>query len=219
MTGYIILGVVVTIFILAIRIVPQHRRAIVERFGKYNRYFEPGFKLIIPIIETCKSRDIRSHTLDIEPQPVITKDNVEIKVDGIIWAKPYANEVNIKSTFYSIDDWKDAIQQLAQTNLRQEFGALTLDDSLVARAKISENLETALDKITDEKVHLAQDRGFFYLNQISYGGGSENTKIAVAFQREIINNIIPRVVQKVYIKIILFDLPIIDVFKSKRCLS
>lgn len=146
----IILGVALTIFIFGIRIIPQHRRAIVERFGKYYHYLEPGFKWIIPIIDNCRTRDIRSHTLDIQPQPVITKDNVEIKVDGIIWARPYAKEEAIKSTFYNIDNWKIAIQELAQTNLRQEFGALTLDGSLVARGVISNNLQRELDKTTDE---------------------------------------------------------------------
>jgi len=149
---WILLALTLGIFIIGIRIIPQHRRAIVERFGKYNRYLNPGFNWIIlpPFIETSKGRDIRSHTLDINPQSVITKDNVEITVDGIIWAKPYDSEEAIKKTFYSIDSWKRAIQELAQTNLRQEFGSLTLDGSLIARATISSNLEKELDRITDE---------------------------------------------------------------------
>ena len=147
---WVILAIIVLVFIFGIRIVPQQRRAIVESFGKYNRYLEPGFNFIIPIIEATKSRDIRAHTLDIPAQPVITKDNVEIKVDGIVWARPYATEEAIKKTYYNIDDWKKAIQQLAQTNLRQEFGSLTLDESLIARATISANLQKELDAITDE---------------------------------------------------------------------
>lgn len=147
---WVILAIIVLVFIFGIRIVPQQRRAIVESFGKYNRYLEPGFNLIIPIIEATKSRDIRAHTLDIPAQPVITKDNVEIQVDGIVWARPYATEEAIKKTYYNIDNWKKAIQQLAQTNLRQEFGSLTLDESLIARATISANLQKELDAITDE---------------------------------------------------------------------
>lgn len=151
MLGFLIVSVTLLIIgIFGIRIIPQSKRAVVERFGKYNRYLEPGLAWIIPLVERGRVRDIRSHTLDIEPQPVITKDNVEIKVDGIIWAKPYASEEAIKKTFYSIDNWKRAIQELAQTNLRQEFGSLTLDESLTARGTISENLEKELDKLTDE---------------------------------------------------------------------
>lgn len=150
MIAWIFLAVSIILAIMGIKIIPQHRRAIVERFGKYNRYLEPGLKWIIPFVENMKSRDIRSHTLDIEPQPVITKDNVEINVDGIIWARPYTNEDAIKKTFYNIDKWKVAIQQLAQTNLRQEFGQLTLDESFIARSKISSNLQSELDTTTDE---------------------------------------------------------------------
>ncbi|NMB93533.1 MAG: SPFH/Band 7/PHB domain protein, partial [Flexilinea flocculi] len=83
--------------------------------------------------------------MDIHPQPVITKDNVEIQVDGIMWVRPTIEEEAIKKTFYNIDDWKRAIIQLAMTNLRQEFGDLTLDESLVAREKIATNLQRILN--------------------------------------------------------------------------
>lgn len=146
----IFLVVSVVILIASIKLVPQHKRAIIERFGKYNRYLTPGLNFRIPVIEFLKARDIRSHTLDIQPQAVITKDNVEIMVDGIIWARPYDEVEAIKKTYYSIDNWKKAIQELAQTNLRQEFGALTLDESLTARATIASNLQKELDAITDE---------------------------------------------------------------------
>jgi regulator of protease activity HflC (stomatin/prohibitin superfamily) len=84
-------------------------------------------------------RDIRENTMDIEPQPVITKDNVEITVDGVMWVRPTGDEESIKRTFYNIDYWKRAVIQLAMTNLRQEFGELSLDESLVAREKIANN--------------------------------------------------------------------------------
>jgi regulator of protease activity HflC (stomatin/prohibitin superfamily) len=88
--------------------------------------------------------------MDINPQPVITKDNVEIQVDGVMWVRPAANEEAIKRTFYNIDNWKKAIVQLAMTNLRQEFGDLTLDESLVARERIAENLKAALNDFAEE---------------------------------------------------------------------
>jgi regulator of protease activity HflC (stomatin/prohibitin superfamily) len=83
--------------------------------------------------------------MDIHPQAVITKDNVEIMVDGIMWVRPTIEEEAIKKTFYNIDDWKRAIVQLAMTNLRQEFGDLTLDESLVARETIATNLQRVLN--------------------------------------------------------------------------
>ncbi len=138
------------VFLTGIRIIPQEQRAIVTRFGKFKGHIKPGFNWIVPIIDQILRRDVRSHTLDIPAQPVITKDNVEINVDGIIWARPYDKEEDIYKSFYNIDNWKKAIQELAQTNLRQEFGSLTLDGSLVARATISTNLERELDDATNK---------------------------------------------------------------------
>ncbi len=120
-------------------------RGIQERLGKYHRFVMPGLGFQIPIISIIRIRDVREHTMDIHPQPVITKDNVEIKVDGIMWVRPTIEEEAIKKTFYNIDDWKQAIIQLAMTNLRQEFGDLTLDESLVARETIATNLQSILN--------------------------------------------------------------------------
>jgi regulator of protease activity HflC (stomatin/prohibitin superfamily) len=120
-------------------------RGIQETLGKYHRFIMPGLGFQIPIVNIIRIRDVREHTMDIHPQPVITKDNVEIKVDGIMWVRPTIEEEAIKKTFYNIDDWKQAIIQLAMTNLRQEFGDLTLDESLVARETIATNLQSILN--------------------------------------------------------------------------
>ncbi len=128
-------------------IIRQYERGIVEFLGKYSYFVEPGFHLQWPILNLTRVRDIREHTMDIEPQPVITKDNVEIQVDGLIWVRPGLQAEEIQKTFYNIDNWKVAVLQLAKTNLRQEFGQLTLDDSLTARERISANLQTVLDEM------------------------------------------------------------------------
>jgi len=131
-------------------IVKPFERGIVEFFGKYKKFIGPGLHFQLPFVEISRIRDVREHTMDILPQEVITKDNVEIRVDGVIWVRPGYNENDIKRTFYSIDNWKFAVMQLAHTNLRQEFGHLTLDESLTAREKINANLQRSLDKMTDE---------------------------------------------------------------------
>jgi len=120
-------------------------RGIQEQLGKYRRFVMPGLGFQIPIVHMIRIRDVREHTMDMHTQPVITKDNVEIQVDGIMWVRPTIEEEAIKKTFYNIDDWKRAIIQLAMTNLRQEFGDLTLDESLVAREKIATNLQRILN--------------------------------------------------------------------------
>jgi regulator of protease activity HflC (stomatin/prohibitin superfamily) len=125
-------------------------RGIQEKLGRYSRFVMPGLGYQIPFVHILRIRDIREHTMDIHPQPVITKDNVEILVDGIMWVRPTADEEAIKRTFYNIDDWKRAIAQLAMTNLRQEFGDLTLDESLVARETIATNLQRILNTFAVE---------------------------------------------------------------------
>jgi regulator of protease activity HflC (stomatin/prohibitin superfamily) len=131
--------------ILPIYTLRPFERGIQEKLGRYNRFVMPGLGFQFPFIHVTRIRDIREHTMDIHPQPVITKDNVEILVDGIMWVRPTVDEESIKRTFYNIDDWKRAIIQLAMTNLRQEFGDLTLDESLVARETIATNLQRILN--------------------------------------------------------------------------
>jgi regulator of protease activity HflC (stomatin/prohibitin superfamily) len=127
-----------------------YERGIQETLGKYSGYKQPGLGFQIPLVNITRVRDIREHTMDIHPQSVITKDNVEIMVDGIMWVRPTIDEDSIKKTFYNIDNWQRAIVQLAMTNLRQEFGDLTLDESLVARETIATNLQRVLNKYAVE---------------------------------------------------------------------
>jgi regulator of protease activity HflC (stomatin/prohibitin superfamily) len=127
-----------------------YERGIQETVGRYSRFVAPGLGFQIPMAQLIRVRDVREHTMDINPQAVITKDNVEITVDGVMWVRPGSDEDAIKKTFYDIDNWKRAIVQLAMTNLRQEFGDLTLDESLVARERIAANLESVLNKFADE---------------------------------------------------------------------
>jgi len=127
-----------------------YERGIKETLGKYSGFIMPGLGVQIPILEIIRIRDIREHTMDIPPQSVITKDNVEIQVDGVMWVRPATDEESIKRTFYNIDNWKRAVIQLAMTNLRQEFGDLTLDESLVARERIANNLQAILNQFAVE---------------------------------------------------------------------
>ncbi|MBN1249057.1 MAG: SPFH/Band 7/PHB domain protein [Anaerolineae bacterium] len=127
-----------------------YERGIKEVLGNYTAFVMPGLGFQIPFLSLVRVRDVREHTMDIPPQPVITKDNVEIRVDGVMWVRPKADEDSIKRTFYNIDDWKRAVIQLAMTNLRQEFGDLTLDESLVAREKIANNLQRVLNEFAKD---------------------------------------------------------------------
>lgn len=130
--------------------IKPYERGIRETLGRYTGFKMPGLGFQVPIIHITRVRDIREHTMNIPPQAVITEDNVEIQVDGVMWVRPRSDEEAIMRTFYNIDDWKQAVIQLAMSNLRQEFGDLTLDESLVAREKIAHNLQSALNTYAEE---------------------------------------------------------------------
>jgi regulator of protease activity HflC (stomatin/prohibitin superfamily) len=76
-------------------------RGIQEKLSKYNRFVMPGLGFQMPFVHILRIRDIREHTMDIHPQPVLTKDTVEILVDGITWVRPTADEEAIQRTFYN----------------------------------------------------------------------------------------------------------------------
>jgi regulator of protease activity HflC (stomatin/prohibitin superfamily) len=133
-----------------IYVVQPYERGIKETLGRYSRFIMPGPGIQFPFAQKIRVRDVREHTMDIPTQPVITQDNVEILVDGVMWVRPASDEESIKRTFYNIDDWKRAVIQLAITNLRQEFGDLTLDQSLVARERIANNLRAVLNEFAVE---------------------------------------------------------------------
>ena len=86
-------------------IIRPFERGIVEHLGRYRRFVEPGFHKQWPLVSLTPVRDVREHTPSIEPQHVITKDNVEIRVDGLIWVRPGLSTEEIQKTFYRIDDW------------------------------------------------------------------------------------------------------------------
>jgi regulator of protease activity HflC (stomatin/prohibitin superfamily) len=127
-----------------------YERGIQETLGKYSRFVMPGLGFQIPLVHIIRVLDVREHTIVIEPRPVITNDNVEITVDGVMKVLPTVDEEGIKRIFNNIDNWKRAVIQLATTNLCQEFSELSLDESLVAREKIANNLQRILNTFTVE---------------------------------------------------------------------
>lgn len=139
-----------TIVVTPLFTLKPYERGIRETLGKYTGFVMPGLGLQWPFLQIVRVRDVREHTMEIPPQMVITHDNVELKVDGIMWVRPATDEESIKRTFYNIDDWQHAITQLAITNLRQAFGNLTLDESLIAREKIAHNLQAILSNFAGE---------------------------------------------------------------------
>lgn len=145
--GFIIAGVIIIITLLiSIRIVNTGYVYVVERFGQFYKVLEPGWHLIIPYIDFVRARvSTKQQILDIEPQSVITKDNVKISIDNVIFYKV----MNARDAIYNIDNYKSGIIYSTITNVRNVIGSMSLDEVLTGRDKINKELLTIVDKLTD----------------------------------------------------------------------
>ncbi len=145
--GIIILIIAVVTLLKSVTTVRQSEKAIVERFGKYKEVLDPGLRFVVPFIDDIAQRvDMRETVIDIEPQEVITKDNVAVSVDAVI----YYAVTDPKGVRYEVANFRFAMSKLAQTNLRNIIGDMSLDETLTARDKINTSLRMTLDEATDK---------------------------------------------------------------------
>ena len=150
MTVIIILGIVLLVFFIvlisSIKIVNTGYLYIVERFGQYYKTLEPGWHLIIPFVDYVRKKvSTKQQILDVPPQNVITKDNVKISVDNVIFYKM----LNAKDAVYNIEDYKAGIVYSSPTNMRNILGNMTLDEVLSGRDTINQDLLSIIDEVTD----------------------------------------------------------------------
>ena len=130
---------------LAIKIVQQHEQGLIERFGRYRKTVGPGFHMIVPFIEKMRKVDMREQVVDVPPQEVITKDNVVVTVDAVVYYQA-TDPVKLK---YNVANFILAATKLAQTNLRNVIGDMDLDGALTSRETINTELREILDEATD----------------------------------------------------------------------
>jgi len=130
---------------LAIKIVQQYEQGLVERFGRYRKTVDPGFHMIVPFIERMVKVDMREQVVDVPPQEVITRDNVVVTVDAVVYYQA-TDPVKLK---YNVSNFILAATKLAQTNLRNVVGDMDLDDALTSRETINTELRQILDEATD----------------------------------------------------------------------
>jgi regulator of protease activity HflC (stomatin/prohibitin superfamily) len=142
----IVIGVTLLLYAAnAIKIVRQYEKGLVERFGRYDRMVDPGLRIIIPFIERLVRVDMREQVVDVPPQEVITKDNVVVTVDAVVYYQA-TDPVKLK---YNVANFILAATKLAQTNLRNIVGEMQLDEALTSRDTINTQLRTVLDEATD----------------------------------------------------------------------
>jgi regulator of protease activity HflC (stomatin/prohibitin superfamily) len=130
----------------SIRIIRPHERGLVERLGKFQRVLEPGLNIVFPLTDRVMKIDMREVVIDVPPQLVITRDNVNVEVDGIIYCQvtdPFRSK-------YEIANYMRAATKLAQTNLRNVIGEMDLDAFLSSRDEINGQLRDVMDQATDK---------------------------------------------------------------------
>jgi regulator of protease activity HflC (stomatin/prohibitin superfamily) len=144
---WIVIGVFVFIIAVSgIKIIRPWERGAVERLGRYVRLASPGLNFITPFVERIRVVDMREQVVDVPPQEVITKDNVVVTVDAIIYFE-ISDPVKV---LYNVAQFRFATVKLAQTNLRNVIGDMALDETLTSREKINLHLRQVLDEATDK---------------------------------------------------------------------
>ena len=147
MTQFGIFAIIIAVFlVLGIRIVFEYKRAIKFRFGKYIKTLQPGFRWIIPFIETIQIVDIRVITFNIDSQEVMTEDNVPCSIDGVVFFKI----VNPEKAVLEVEEYNFAITQLAQAALRDVCGKVELDTILSKREEMGKNIKSIVEHETKD---------------------------------------------------------------------
>ncbi|HEY7278925.1 MAG TPA: SPFH domain-containing protein, partial [Trebonia sp.] len=141
----LVIGLAIFAVVRSVRIVPQARAGIVERFGRYHRTLPAGLNLVMPFIDRLRPLiDLREQVVSFPPQPVITKDNLVVGIDTVI----YFQVTDPKAATYEIANYVAAVEQLTVTTLRNVVGGMDLDMTLTSRDKINGELRKELDEAT-----------------------------------------------------------------------
>ena len=138
--------IILIILLSSIKVVHTGEVYVVERLGQFHRVLEPGWHFIIPGVDYVRKKiSTKQQILDVPPQSVITKDNVKISVDNVIFYKV----LNAKDAVYNIEDYKAGIVYCATTNVRNSLGSMSLDEILSGRDAINQKLLSIIDDVTD----------------------------------------------------------------------
>ena len=142
----VVVFIILVILISSIKIVNTGYLYVVERFGQFHKILEPGWHIMIPFVDFVRRKvSTKQQILDVPPQSVITKDNVKISVDNVIFYKL----LNAQEAVYNIEDYKAGIIYSATTNMRNIIGNMSLDEVLSGRDKINQDLLSIIDEVTD----------------------------------------------------------------------
>lgn len=144
-TLYIVLGFVVMFFAAAIKILREYERGVVFMLGRFWKVKGPGFIIIIPIIQQMERVDLRTIVMDVPSQDVISRDNVSVHVNAVV----YFRVIEPDKAIIQVENFFEATSQLAQTTLRSVLGQHELDEMLAERERLNTDIQSVLDKQTD----------------------------------------------------------------------
>lgn len=139
---------VVLVFFIGIKIVRPTERGLIERLGKYNKFANPGFHWIIPVIDKMYIVNVTEQMVNADPQEIITNDNLNASVDAQVYFRVKAEEESVKGAIYNVNNYKWQIVNLARTTLRNIIGTLTLKSANSERGKINAELYNTLHNET-----------------------------------------------------------------------
>lgn len=144
---YVVIGTVVFIFVIfpAVKIIRQYERGVVFRFGKLIKERQPGLNVIIPYVDRLIKVDLRLETLVVDPQEIITRDNVTVEVDAVV----YYRVVNASDAIIKVKNFAKATGQFALTSLRSVLGQSDLDELLAHRDRVNKRLSEIIDEHTE----------------------------------------------------------------------
>ena len=141
----ILLFIVFVILIKSIVQINEYERGIKFSYGKFHSIMTPGWKIVLPIIESYKKIDVRTKAVDVPEQDTITKDNISVRVNAVIYYKIF----DASKALLEVENFYYAVSQLAQTTMRNAIGSVTLDELLIEREKLSESICRIIDEATD----------------------------------------------------------------------
>lgn len=143
--GFIVLIVVAIIILGSIKQINQYERGIKFTLGKFSKIMEPGWRLVVPVFQSFKKVDIRTKAVDVPEQEAITKDNVSVRINAVIYYKVF----DASKSVLEVENFFYAVSQLAQTTMRNVVGSVSLDELLSERDKLSTEICNIIDKATD----------------------------------------------------------------------
>lgn len=143
--GFVILGIILIVVFTWVREIKEYEKGILFGQGKFKKTLNPGWHIIIPVFQSMSKVDVRTKAVDVPEQDAITKDNISIRINAVIYYKVF----DAGKAVLAVERFQYAVSQLAQTTMRNAVGSVTLDDLLTQRDKISSEICKIIDEATD----------------------------------------------------------------------